>query len=323
MELNLQEAKEKTIEFLNQTSYSLVRPEFSKYDMMYIFTTENLSYLEKMNIQKKDALTVTGSFDQAFNLILQGAKSVCNFDCNILTVYLANLKLAAMNTLTYQEYLSFFSGENFLSYQTYQKIKPNLNSPYKEYWDFLYEHFSYSNSEMKKSRLFDKQNSIEKIILSNPYLKSEQNYNKTKARLKEVEITFEEKNLLEIGEGEKTYDIMLFSNIESYLIEDIYSTMSEQEFIDFIQNKASKQLNEGGVIQVAYNYGYKTRKKIAGNLLKQIVNKKYQYDKLEYLEEYKKLVFMGYTLTNQLNMSNNIQDCVYLYTKGKNINKQR
>ena len=48
MHFNLEEAKNKTIEFLNKTSYSFVRPEFSKYGMIYLFTTENLSYLEKI-----------------------------------------------------------------------------------------------------------------------------------------------------------------------------------------------------------------------------------------------------------------------------------
>jgi len=51
MELNVEEAIEKTIEFLNQTYYSLVRPEFSKYSGIYSFSTENLSYLEKIDIE--------------------------------------------------------------------------------------------------------------------------------------------------------------------------------------------------------------------------------------------------------------------------------
>lgn len=324
MNLNILEAKEKTKEFLGKTCYSLVRPDFSKYCMIYMFTTENLSYLEKINVQNKDILTVTGSFDQSLNLALEGAKSITNFDVNHLSVYFAKLKLAALNSLSYTEFLDFFSGENALNYNTYLRIKNSLEQPFLEYWDFLYELFSNDGKQLSKCRLFDTPTNLKNIILSNPYLRNEQNYNKTREKIKNVTIDFTDKNLLDIGkEEEEKYDLMLFSNIESYLVDDVFSTMSKEEYLEFIKNQASKQLRENGVIQIAYqyNYRYKPIKQYYESSLKRLLEKtKKVYDKKEYLEDFKKIIFMGYSLRQNIDMSKDVEDCVYLYTKNS---KQR
>lgn len=268
MEFNLQEAKNKTIEFLNQKSYSLVRPDFSKYSQVYLFTTENLSYIDKLDIQNRDILTVTGSFDQCLNLVYKGCKSVCNFDVNVLTVAFAIFKYAALKTFTYQEYLEFFSGNNRLDYHMYLKIKPYMNHMFQEYWDFIYQIFQYSGASIFASRLFDTPKTAKHIISLNPYLKNENNYNTTKQRIDSVAITFEEKNVLEIGQSDELYDVMLFSNIETYLLDELSGGMGQEEYINFIHNNASNQLKENGIIQVAYQYQYKTRLNVTKNFFK-------------------------------------------------------
>lgn len=111
IDLNIDEARQKTLDILNKKCYSLVRPEFSKYSQLYFNTTENLSYIEKMDINAKDVLTVTGSFDQCLNLVYSGANYICNFDVNILTVFLAMLKYAAVKVLDYHEYLDFIQNK--------------------------------------------------------------------------------------------------------------------------------------------------------------------------------------------------------------------
>lgn len=316
MKLDLEQAKQKTIEFLNKRYFSLVRPDFNEYDFVYLFTSENNSYLEKIDVKNKDVLTVTGSFDQCLNLVFEGAKKVCNFDVNLLTVYFAKFKMAALKAFSYQEYLDFFLGENKFSYNTYLKFRDNLEPIFQQYWDFIYETFNYSNKDIMKSRLFDKPTSIENVILSNPYLKSEENYELTRQRINDVDITFDKKNILEIGEGEETYDLMLFSNIETYLVDDFYATMSEDEYLDFIHNKASKQLNDGGIIQMAYNYEYlrKTKEEKKIGFLKINASKKI-FKKRDYLESYEKIMFTGLPLYGHTKMSDDLKDCIYLYSK--------
>ena len=103
------------------------RKRFSKYSKMYIMTTENLNgYYQNFDFKEKSVLTVTSSFDHALNAIFYGAKKVTTFDINRLSYYIANLKLAAVSALTYDEFVEFFLGENTFNYELYQKISPFL-----------------------------------------------------------------------------------------------------------------------------------------------------------------------------------------------------
>ncbi len=314
MEFNLQEAKEKTIEFLNQKSYSLVRPDFSKYSQVYLFTTENLSYIDKLDIQNKDILTVTGSFDQCLNLAYKGCKSVCNFDVNVLTVAFAAFKYAALKAFTYKEYLEFLSGNNRLDYHMYLRIKPYMNFIFQEYWDFIYQTFDYSGTSIFASRLFDTPKTIEQIISLNPYLRNENNYNTTKQRIDSVAIKFEEKNVLEIGQSDELYDIMLFSNLETYLLDELSGGMTPEEYINFLHNNASNQLKENGIIQIAYQYQYRTKVNLTGNFLKNLFHKKYKVKGIDYLEKkYRKIIITGSPLWSNTEITSDVQDCIYLY----------
>ncbi len=318
MELNVQEAIQGTVEFLNRKYYSFVHPDFSKYSSIYSFSTENLSYLEKINLDGKEVLTVTGSFDQTFNLIYEGAKKICNFDTNVNTIFYAQLKMAAMKAFSYQEYLQFFFGESKMDYGMYQRLIPFLEEPFLEYWDSIYQLFSNDGNALFKSKLIEAPSNIKNTILGNPYLYSEENYEQTKSRLDDVEISFTEKDVLEIGEGSDTYDAMFFSNIESYLVSDCFSTMGSNEYIEFIQNKASKQLNDGGIIQMAYQYGYKTRIKVTGSFLKRLFHTKFRIQGLDYLEgKFKTVTFSGFPLWRNVDISKDVEDCIYLYEKPK------
>ncbi len=289
IDLNIEEAKTKTVELLNKKCYSLVRPDFSKYSQLYFNTTENLSYLEKIDVNGKDILTVTGSFDQCLNLVYRGANYICNFDVNILTIFFATLKYVAFKILDYREYLNFFSRSDTLNYQTYLKVKPFLVSPFDEYWDFVYSLFSLDGEKLSNSRLFLGVETVEQLVGTNPYLKNEKAYNETKQRIDTVRINFEEKNLLEIGDGKEQYDLMFFSNIQSYLVEDCFATLKEDEYLDFIQNKASNQLKDGGKIQAAYRYQYKTKIRTSESFFKNLFKNKYVIKEIDYMKDkYKK-----------------------------------
>ncbi len=307
MILNLEEAKRETVNFLNKKSFSLVRPEFNKYDPIYQFSTENLQYLEKIKGSK--VLAVTGSFDQALNLVYEGSSEIDNYDVNVLTVYYAGLKYAAMKCLTYQEYLAFFAGDNLLDYDTYSRLRPYLHQTLMNYWDFIYELFNKDNNAIKNSRLFQNSGTIGQIIGSNPYLKDEKAYNKTKNQLDNVKINFLEKNLTELSDDKK-YDLILTSNIETYLVEDYFATLTEEEYVDFVKNKLSKLLNRFGIIQIAYQYYYKTPLKVNKKIN---LFKKYRISKIDYLEGFKKIEIDSRPLSSLAKMDGEEKDCIYYY----------
>lgn len=307
MVLDIEKAKQGTLEIINKKSFSLVRPEFNTYDPVYTFTTENLSYLEKIKGEK--ALTVTGSFDQTLNLVYEGSKEIDNYDVNLLTVFFSGLKYSAMKCLDYEEYINFFIGENSYNYETYMKLRPYLSNIHQQYWDFVYQLFEKNNEALRNSRLLYKPGSLEQVINSNPYLKSKKAYNKTKENLDNVKITFLEKNLMELDEDKK-YDLILTSNIETYLVEDIFSPLKEEEYVDFIKNKLSKNLNKGGIIQIAYQYYYKTKLRVSSQFN---FYTKYKVNKIDYLEEFKKIIIDARPLSTLARMDGIDSDCIYYY----------
>lgn len=326
MSFSSEEAIIGTKKILEQKVFSLIRPEFSDYDPIYPFTTENLSYLKKLKVKEKDVLTVCGSFDQCLNLAYKGTKSVVNFDTNYLSLVFGALKLAAIQALDYNEFIYFFvkdpslekEGNFNFKYEVYLKLRPFLPNEAMKYWDQIYEMFAYDGKQILESRLFHTgADNLDHILFSNPYLRTEKNYLKTKENCKDMTIDFEFKNLLEVGKGdEEKYDLMLFSNIESYLTEDLFGCMSEEEFSQFIEQEASKELKEGGTIQVAYQYNRSQSILVYGNFFQKLWKKNYVMNPKNYMDDkYKKVVFQGMPLNSGYALSKDVKDCVYLYQK--------
>lgn len=310
MVLDIEKAKKKTLNIL-KGKRKKDRPYFDKYDKVYIFTTENLEYLDKL--KGKKVLTVTGSFDQTLNLVYEGSKEIDNYDVNILTAFYAGLKYASMCALEYEEYLNFFTGKESFKKETYKKIRPYLSKVHQEYYDFIYKIFKGEENKIVSSKLFYLETSKVQAINSNPYLKTKQAYDKTKQRLKDVKINFLEKNLLNLDE-EKKYDLILTSNIEAYLVDDYESELTKEEYVEFIKNKLSKLLEPNGTIQVSYQYYYKERISNYGGILKNLIKKNFILQKSDYLGCFKKYIIDATELTTH-STGRDIKDCIYYYKK--------
>ncbi len=315
-----------TKRILNKKTYSLVRPDFSEYDSIYPFSTENLSYIEKLKVKDKEVLTVCGGFDQCLNLAYKNARKVVNFDVNYLSLAFGMLKYAAIKAFSYNEFFYFFIKNSKLEtegifcfrYELYLKLRPFLPLEVAEYWDNVYEIFGYDGKRILESRLFHSgANNIEHILFANPYLRTEKNYLKTKENMQHMDVEFEQKNLLEIGYNEEEkYDLMLFSNIEAYLIDENFGCMDENQFIQFIEEQVSQSLNENGVVQLAYQYEYHTPVTLYGNFLQRLCQRNYRVVPKDYMEEkYKKIVFQGLPLNSNYKLLKNRKDCIYLYEK--------
>lgn len=324
----------KTIEYLKKPK-SLLHPEFNSNSAMYVFTTENLiDYLKKLKPTGKSVLTVTGSGDQLINLALMGAKRVDNFDVNQNAFFITQLKLAALQALSYEEFLSFFClyedqelsnaglisyqkriGENDLAFdfKTYLKIKPYLDDTSAFFWNLIYEDFQFDGKKLASSKLFF-DGTRRGALKNNEYLQSEEKYNQARENIKTVEINFMECNLLDVHTLPNTYDIMLFSNIYDYLTDEWYHVISEDAFVGYVEEKASQRLSEGGTIAVAYQYNYKVRNYTNPGLISRILGKNYTLDKKLPLENMKKVVVPS-TVKEYQKEGN--KDCVYLYEKGK------
>lgn len=293
------------------------------YDL-YPFTTENISgYLKQLNIEDKEMLTVCASGDHVLNMILKGAKTIDYFDINPFVQKYLNLKIAAIKTLTKEEYLEYFcynkyptifsNNENAMNIKLYWKISKELDQNTRDFWDRLY--LENKGIDIRKSCLFCKDEN-RSIILekTNDYL-TDGGYYKLKDILgdKKIEMNYFNCNIKELHNYlEKRYDYIFLSNISQYL-EMIYKKNQLVYFRNTIM-KLDNFLKNNGQIMLSYLYDYSenydycsTWAIIYDNALR---NKEFENNETYYLyfESIKDMRFSYKT---------NVVDAAFMYKKKK------
>lgn len=239
-----------------------IETDLDNFYFTYLFATENISgFSKKISYKNKTILTVTSSGDQAFNFILNGAKSIDLFDKNIFSNYYFNLKLAAIKCLEYEEFLDFLipknniNKQNVFSLETYLKIRNEIKEQkIKEFWDYLFCH--YKGTTIYNSKLFSiSKNNRKDYIDCNDYLKNKDNYNLLKEKLKNKTFTFYNINLFtDKLPSNSEYDFIYLSNI--------FDNLYAKSTLDFIKKlkqivlKVKNNLSETGIIGVNYLYLY-------------------------------------------------------------------
>lgn len=94
-------------------------------------------------LNKKRILSVIGSGDQIINMLISSPEHIDCFDISVYPEYFLNLKLAALQTLTQEEFLNFFFSSAKTSLDEYyddlyfEKMRKRLTKKYREFWDAL------------------------------------------------------------------------------------------------------------------------------------------------------------------------------------------
>ncbi len=104
---------------LNPSTYHVHNPN------MYLNTSDNIKGINKTMPKGKSVLTVASSGDYIIESSLNGADNIVSFDINEFQYYIATFKLWALQTLSYEEFKSFFLNEdspNFLSSKLMEKV---------------------------------------------------------------------------------------------------------------------------------------------------------------------------------------------------------
>ena len=133
---------EKTTGAKNKT---LKEAKMSEEAPMYIYATEMVSeYCSILDIEGKKILSITGSGDQIINPILMGAKEVVGFDVNKRAEFITHLKIAAIKSLSYEEFLDFFGSKSTkpsFDYEIYKKIEKELPDTIKRFFTKIFAEF--------------------------------------------------------------------------------------------------------------------------------------------------------------------------------------
>lgn len=227
--------------------YDFKRESFSKMSPCYLFSNENLrEYYPHFQLKNSNVLTVCGSGDQVMSSILYGAKNIDTFDSNKLAYYNLMLKIAALKTLSYENFLSFYSINDLTvdRLKFYDKVSNNIsNRDVKLFWDTIFEDCFVNFSWMFLGGA-DYNELVSKRI---PYM-DKQNFNILKDKIDDSNINFKNIDIFQIfDEFNKKYSFINLSNIYCYI-------KDKNKFIE-LNNKLKKyRLSNNGTILLNYNW---------------------------------------------------------------------
>lgn len=228
----------------------------NRFKKIYPFTTENISgYLPIINAKNKKVLTVGSSGDQAINLSLSGCNDISVLDICPFTKEYFYLKNAAIQTLSKEEFekflmqygmfLNIFENPNVFNKKTFDLIKDKIHELDPDSLYFWEQLLSKRRSQQVRKRLFVndeyKKRQIRRI---NPYLQSDESFEKTKERLSTSTIKFYQEDITK-SELSSSYDSIILSNIPCN-----YPIVQTSRFVDRLLDN----LEDDGTILISYLY---------------------------------------------------------------------
>lgn len=233
--------------------------DWYSFNNIYPFTTENISgYINYFDFGEKSLLTVGSSADQILNAILMNCKDITLLDINPFVKYYYYLKIAAILELDKDKYLSFFRYKNYpvtfednksvYDKDIFSRIKMTLRMlDYEAYlfWDELFN--AYGPLRVRDCMFSMDEPSTARIIGSNNYLFSDENYKLLRNKIIKINPLFINADILDYN-CDRKYDNIWLSNIATYF--------KGYFMIDTTVNKYYSLLKNGG--KLLYSYLYQT-----------------------------------------------------------------
>ena len=234
---------------------------FAEYQKVYAFTNENIDgYMSNFILNDNDnVLSVLASGDHIFNLIYNGVSNIDTFDVNRLTEYYFYLKLAMLNSISYNEFINFIDRvyNNDIEYENDMLlfIIKNMDIKYRKYYE---EIIMYSNNIQKNN---DNKLSLLKMLLintnndykyKNTYLLNEENYNKTKDNIPNLNFRFSCESCFNIKNiYNRKYDYIFLSNIIDYFYQQ-YGYFWNYQHLEEYYNYLDSILSDKSVVLLDY-----------------------------------------------------------------------
>lgn len=188
-----------------------------RFNSIYPFTSENIAgYMKDLDLTSKKVITVTGSTDHILNAILQGATEITTFDINPLTKPYMDLKISALQNLSYEDFIKLllFESNMNLDYSIISSL--DMSDESKMFWLEQLSKYNNSGIELRNSSLFNtKYFNPNSKLWQNLYLEKNK-YNLLKQQLKDTNITFINTSIKDLKVDEH-FDYIFLSNISDYL----------------------------------------------------------------------------------------------------------
>lgn len=240
--------------------------DFSPSSPIYKTTNETISHKEYIDAIKnrERVLSIIGSGDQIINTILFGAKDIVGVDISSFAKYFLALKLAAIESLSKEDYLEYFYGDkdNQFRVKYYFIIRDKLDDNTRLFWDNLYS--GYIDHDIYNSSLFCNFNLGKKRVISNNPFLEDDNYKIVKAKLQDIKMELLGYDIFDIKKLHKgKFDLIILSNLINHIeklygnnitIEEYYNRFNEgvKKYKTFLHKLP---LNIGGQA-VTYNISF-------------------------------------------------------------------
>lgn len=244
---------------------ALKNKQYSSFQV-YAFTNENIKgYLKR--IKGDNVLSICSSGDLYLNLLNHGFSNIDLVDINPLTEYYAlGIKQTMITIFSYEEYIKiitllFKSLKNITNEekQIFKILLKYMSPKYRNFWSLIFEFYLQLQTQYKKDlTLFqiltqDYYFNLEEIKFYNEYLSNEQDYEKVRNRMNQVQVTFTQTNILNF-QKEKEYDLILCSNI----LEHLYCPELDINKLKEMYHNLKEHLTLNGKIYASYIYSLYT-----------------------------------------------------------------
>ena len=207
------------------------RTLFSQVDFraVYPFTTENIAgYINEFDLKNKSLLTVGSSADQVINAAFKGCKDITVLDKSIFAKEYFYLKKAAILNLDQEElfrllcYYGYPKKRRFnkdvLDPELLERILPTLREEDEESYRFWTKLLSKKSRSTIRERVFIIDENYYKLLKKkNPYLSTDENYQKTRKRIKDLHPKFIISDVRDVN-IRRNYDNIFLSNILDYIV---------------------------------------------------------------------------------------------------------
>lgn len=188
-----------------------------RFDSIYPFTTENIAgYMSDLDLINKKVITVTGSTDHILNIVFKGGTDITTFDVNPLTEKYMDLKLAALRSLDFKDFVNFLLYDSNISLDYDILSSLDMSDSSRKLWLEKLNEFNKDGLSLKHSKYFNRNYfNPDSKIWQNLYL-NPAGYKLVKKRLSNVRIKFMNSSLETLNLKEE-YDYMFLSNISDYI----------------------------------------------------------------------------------------------------------
>lgn len=186
---------------------------------IYRKTNEKIQKYQEYLKNKENILSVIASGNQIFNSIYEGSKNISAFDISVFPRYYLFLQIAAMECLNKDEFCEFFYNDlkpNDFYDDIYSLIRNNLDYKEQEFWDCLFNFFDWN--DIYNSTLFSSEAVyLNEVKEQNKYLQTDEDFNKLKEQLKNVNFNFYTGDIsLLVNDFKDKFDFINLSSIVYY-----------------------------------------------------------------------------------------------------------